>query len=47
MAAQHGGVCYLRYDDTNPEAEKQVRFARQGLAIHLLLCMSICMNCAC
>jgi glutamyl/glutaminyl-tRNA synthetase len=24
MAAQYGGVCYLRYDDTNPEAEKQV-----------------------
>ncbi|KAF6264766.1 tRNA synthetases class I, catalytic domain-containing protein [Scenedesmus sp. NREL 46B-D3] len=23
MAAQYGGVCYLRYDDTNPEAEKQ------------------------
>lgn len=20
----HGGHCYLRYDDTNPEAEKQV-----------------------
>jgi glutaminyl-tRNA synthetase len=25
MAVQYGGVCYLRYDDTNPEAEKQVR----------------------
>ncbi len=23
MASQYGGVCYLRYDDTNPEAEKQ------------------------
>lgn len=23
MAEQYGGVCYLRYDDTNPEAEKQ------------------------
>ena len=23
MAAQYGGVCYLRFDDTNPEAEKQ------------------------
>ena len=23
MAAEHGGVCFLRYDDTNPEAEKQ------------------------
>lgn len=23
MAVQYGGVCYLRYDDTNPEAEKQ------------------------
>ncbi len=22
MAKQYGGVCYLRYDDTNPEAEK-------------------------
>lgn len=22
MAQQYGGVCYLRYDDTNPEAEK-------------------------
>lgn len=24
MAEQYNGVCYLRYDDTNPEAEKQV-----------------------
>ncbi|KAF8065733.1 Glutamine--tRNA ligase [Scenedesmus sp. PABB004] len=23
MARQYGGVCYLRFDDTNPEAEKQ------------------------
>jgi glutaminyl-tRNA synthetase len=23
MARQYGGNCYLRYDDTNPEAEKQ------------------------
>jgi glutaminyl-tRNA synthetase len=23
MAVQYGGVCYLRFDDTNPEAEKQ------------------------
>lgn len=23
MAAQYGGHCYLRFDDTNPEAEKQ------------------------
>lgn len=23
-ANYHGGHCYLRYDDTNPEAEKQV-----------------------
>ena len=23
MAEQYGGDCYLRYDDTNPEAEKQ------------------------
>ena len=23
MAVQYGGVCYLRYDDTNPEAEKK------------------------
>jgi hypothetical protein len=23
MAVQYGGNCYLRYDDTNPEAEKQ------------------------
>lgn len=23
MAAQYGGGCYLRFDDTNPEAEKQ------------------------
>ena len=23
MAAQYDGVCYLRFDDTNPEAEKQ------------------------
>ena len=23
MAARHGGDCYLRFDDTNPEAEKQ------------------------
>jgi len=23
MAVQYDGVCYLRYDDTNPEAEKQ------------------------
>jgi hypothetical protein len=22
MAAQYDGVCYLRYDDTNPAAEK-------------------------
>ena len=22
MAEQYGGECYLRYDDTNPEAEK-------------------------
>jgi hypothetical protein len=28
MAVQYGGVCYLRYDDTNPEAEKQVRRGR-------------------
>ncbi|KAG7878261.1 hypothetical protein KL905_003897 [Ogataea polymorpha] len=25
-AKYHGGVCYLRYDDTNPEAEEQVYF---------------------
>ena len=25
MAAAYGGDCYLRFDDTNPEAEKQVR----------------------
>ena len=23
MAAQYDGHCYLRFDDTNPEAEKQ------------------------
>lgn len=23
MAVQYDGVCYLRFDDTNPEAEKQ------------------------
>jgi glutamyl/glutaminyl-tRNA synthetase len=23
MAARYGGECILRYDDTNPEAEKQ------------------------
>lgn len=23
MAVQYGGDCYLRFDDTNPEAEKQ------------------------
>ena len=23
FAKEYGGVCYLRYDDTNPEAEKQ------------------------
>ena len=23
MAAQYGGDCFLRFDDTNPEAEKQ------------------------
>ena len=23
MAAQYDGNCYLRFDDTNPEAEKQ------------------------
>ena len=23
MAARYGGHCYLRFDDTNPEAEKQ------------------------
>jgi hypothetical protein len=23
MAVQYGGNCYLRFDDTNPEAEKQ------------------------
>jgi hypothetical protein len=23
MAARHQGICYLRFDDTNPEAEKQ------------------------
>ncbi len=22
MAEHYGGVCYLRYDDTNPDAEK-------------------------
>jgi glutaminyl-tRNA synthetase len=25
-AAHHGGKCYLRYDDTNPEAEEAVYF---------------------
>ena len=25
-AAHHGGRCYLRYDDTNPEAEEAVYF---------------------
>ncbi len=25
-ARQHGGCCYLRYDDTNPEAEEEVYF---------------------
>ena len=24
MAEQYSGHCYLRFDDTNPEAEKQV-----------------------
>jgi hypothetical protein len=35
MAARYGGVCYLRYDDTNPNAEKQVgpRGARGGTAL--------------
>ena len=23
LAKQYGGSCYLRFDDTNPEAEKQ------------------------
>ena len=23
LAQQYGGSCYLRFDDTNPEAEKQ------------------------
>ncbi|KAL1874947.1 hypothetical protein VTK73DRAFT_10316 [Phialemonium thermophilum] len=26
FARYHGGHCYLRYDDTNPEAEKQIYF---------------------
>jgi hypothetical protein len=30
MAARYGGVCYLRYDDTNPNAEKQARGAADG-----------------
>lgn len=23
MAQHHNGICFLRFDDTNPEAEKQ------------------------
>ncbi len=30
MAAQNDGVCYLRFDDTNPEAEKQVGGGSRG-----------------
>lgn len=26
FARHHGGVCYLRFDDTNPEAEEEVYF---------------------
>lgn len=26
LARYHGGVCYLRYDDTNPEAEEEIYF---------------------
>jgi glutaminyl-tRNA synthetase len=27
-AAHHGGKCYLRYDDTNPEAEEAIYFEK-------------------
>lgn len=37
MAARYGGVCYLRYDDTNPNAEKQVR--RRGGGAPPLACL--------
>jgi len=33
MAQRYGGVCYLRYDDTNPNAEKQVRVWGLGLGV--------------
>lgn len=42
MAVQYGGVCYLRFDDTNPEAEKQeyidhieVRVVDEGLSVRM------------
>lgn len=40
MAQQYGGMCYLRFDDTNPEAEKQV-------CVWVCVCMRafVCLTC--
>jgi uncharacterized membrane protein len=43
MAVQYGGVCYLRYDDTNPEAEKQVRHGTA--AVNLLQTVATVWQC--
>lgn len=36
MAKQYDGVCYLRFDDTNPEAEKQEYID------HIQVCCTFC-----
>lgn len=41
MAKRYDGVCYLRYDDTNPNAEKQVRF------LYCDVCLRVCCVCLC
>jgi hypothetical protein len=41
FAHEYGGRCYLRYDDTNPEAEKQAR-ALPGWKLHVSGVGTVC-----